>query len=277
VKKLLGLVAALLAMSTVAMAIPAPSAEHDPHKLSRQELATFLRVICRNGTVSRSGIRCSQLVGYYQNSSQDSDYQLTLDAVAYGNFTARARDEAYLTYTGLEAHVCNFGGGILLRRTNSQWNVVRWECAGQMDKCIALPDSGPQRMLCLDGYAGMGERDSAVTVQSLEDGPLRKKRSLGVLAAQSFADSDELLEKFVCKTLVPQHRDMLLSIDSLSRSAEPGVLAVSKISYAPAADIAQACANNRLQKIKVRRDVVRYRLRNGDVIVEPKRSYARAE
>ena len=169
-------------------------------------------------------------------------------AVAYGHFTTPNAQEAYVTYSGLEPHSDNFGGGILLRGSDGGWKPVRWIAGGQMDHCVAFPDPGPQRMLCLSGYAGMGETDSSVWVLDFgADGKLQRADVLKAQDGREAASSGN--GDYYCKGAVASHRAMLLSIDDLMRSHEDGVLAVSKISYATAADVGAACAHNQFSAI----------------------------
>jgi hypothetical protein len=271
--------AALLAFAA-APALAASDAAHDPHRLSADELRTFLPVVCQGAKKTKSGFACVTLPGYpadgaaYNENTKKASGEITLDAVAYGSFTAKAADEAYLTYSGLEPHSASFGGGILLRRGNGSWKPIRWIPGGQMDHCVALPDSGPQRMLCLGGYGGMGETDSSVSVFDLT--PLTGKGDIkrtNVLRAQ---DGREAAgdASYYCDNAVRAKRDLLLSINDLSRGHEPGVLATSKITTAAAADVRDACAHNTFSDVDTKESAVRYRLVNGAVRVDPAPKFA---
>jgi len=65
------------------------------------------------------------------------------------------------------------------------------------------------------------------------------------------------------------HRAMLLSIDDLTRSHEDGVLAVSKISYATAADVGAACAHGQFSDMDEHNGTVRYRFVRGAIKTDP--------
>jgi len=272
-------VASLLALAA-APASAAPDAAHDPHKITGDELRTFLPVVCQGAKKTKDGTACAALPGYpsdgaaFNENKKKASGDITLDAVALGSFTAKGADEAYLTYSGLEPHANNFGGGILLRRTNGKWTPVRWVPGGQMDNCVALPESGPQRMLCLTGYGGMGETDSSVWLFDLT--PLTGKsefKRTKVLAAQDGREAGGDAS-YYCDNAVRAKRDLLLSIDDLTRSRENGVLATSKITTASAADVRDACKANTFSDVGTKDGAVRYRLAGGAIHVDPAPHFA---
>jgi hypothetical protein len=274
------LFAASLFASAMATAEPLPGNQHDPHKLSAQELRLFLPAICRNPVATKQGFQCAALIRYpadgaaFDERNGSASGELSLDAVAYGHFTAPGAQEAYVTYSGLESHSDGFGGGILLRGSDIGWKPIRWIAGGQMDHCVALPDPGPQRMLCLSGYTGMGETDSSIWLLDFA-GPNGALRRADVLKAQ---DGREAAASgngdYYCKGAVASHRNMLLSIDDLTRSREDGVLAMSKISYAGAADVGTACGHKQFSDMESRNGVVRYRFVQGAIKIDPPPKFA---
>jgi hypothetical protein len=277
--KLSLLLAASLFAATAAMAVPLPGAQHDPHKLSAQELHLFLAAVCRNPVATKQGFKCAALIRYpadgaaFDARGGSAPGELSLDTVAYGRFTAPNAQEAYITYSGLESHSDGFGGGILLRGSDGGWKPVRWIAGGQMDHCVAFPDPGPQRMLCLSGYTGMGETDSSVWVLDFgADGKLRRSDVLKAQDGREAAASGN--GDYYCKAAVSSHRSMLLSIDDLTRAHEDGVLAVSKISYASAGDVGSACAHGQFSDLDARNGVVRYRFAQGAIKIDPPPTFA---
>jgi len=271
------LIASLLLFSTVAMAAPVPGAEHDPHTLSPSEMRLFLPAICGRAITIKHGVNCTALTGYptdgaaFDTKSGKASGEVSLDSVAYGHFTAPAAQEAYVTYSGLEPHSDGFGGGILLRGSDRGWKAVRWFPGGQMDQCVALPDPGPQRMLCLSGYAGMGETDSSVWVIDLS-GPGGTLKRANLLKAQDGRQGSN--DDYYCKGAVASHRPMLLSIDDLKRGREDGVLAVSSIAYAAAANVGQACAQHHFADMDEQSGTVRYRYVQGTIKLDPAPKFA---
>lgn len=272
------LIASLL-LSAAATAAPLPGANHDPHKLSAQEQHLFLAAVCRKAVATKHDFNCAGLRGYptdgaaFDQRTGSASGELSLDTVAYGHFTTPNAQEAYVTYSGLESHSDGFGGGILLRGSDAGWKPVRWIAGGQMDRCVAFPDPGPQRMLCLSGYTGQGETDSSVWI--LDFGADGKLRRADVLKAQ---DGREAAANgngdYYCKGAAASHRPMLPSIDDLTRSREDGVLAVSKISYASAADVRDACARNRLGDMGESIGTIRYRFVQGALKIDPQPRFA---
>ena len=269
------LLLASLFFSTATIAAPLPGVEHDPHKLSAQELRLFLPAICQNGAPTKHGFQCAVLRGYpadgaaYNTTSRSASGEISLDAVAYGHFSAPTAQEAYITYSGLEPHSQNFGGGILLRGSDSGWKPIRWFAGGQMDHCVAFPDPGPQRMLCLAGYVGMGETDSSVWIVDLSSGRFRRANVLKAQDGREASNSD-----YYCKGAMSSHRPMLLSIDDLTRGREDGVLAMSRIAYATPADLGEACTQNGFADMDSHDGVVRYRFVQGAIKLDPPPKFA---
>ncbi|HUO93540.1 MAG TPA: hypothetical protein VMU22_11485 [Rhizomicrobium sp.] len=270
------LIASLL-LSTAAIAAPLPGSANDPHKPSASETHLFLSAICRNGIPTRHAFNCTALIDYpsdgaaFDIKKRNASGELSLDAVAYGHFTVPNAQEAYVTYLGLEPHADGFGGGILLRGADKGWKVVRWFPGGQMDRCVALPNPGPQRMLCLSGYTGMGETDSSVWLVDFS-GPGGALKRVNLLKAQDGREGSN--DDYYCKPAVSSHRPMLLSIDDLKRGHEDGVLAVSNISYAAAADVGRACAQHRFANMDEQSGTVRYRYVQGSIKLDPPPKFA---
>ncbi len=268
--------AALVASVFSAPAIAAaPADAHDPHKLSAAELHTFLPIVCRDAKKGDQGYNCSALPGRGMVNIVEPG-QIDLSAIAYGGFTAAGADEAYLTYSGLEPHADNFGGGILLRRVKGAWSPVKWIAGGQMDRCVAIPGPGAQKMLCLGGWFGMGEGDSSVWIKDLS-GAARtgKVDSDALLKAQDERQSAS--PNSDCDDYLTSGNDALLVILNLARSQAPGILATSKIVYAPVADARSACARAVFDKVKTRTQTLRYRLVSGKIVIDPPHKFAEVD
>jgi hypothetical protein len=274
--------AAALGIAAAFIASAAPGAtdtSHDPHKLSAEEERIVLPAICRNAIPEKHQFKCAELLGYpssgaaFNENTRKATGEISLAAIAYGNFTTNDTKEAYVTYLGIEPHADNFGGGIVLRGTKDGWKVERWVPGGQMDTCVALPGPGLQKMLCLSGYTGMGEDDSSVWIldaSQLARGGALKRDS--VLKAQDGREASN--PDYYCKSALSSHRDMLLSVDDLTRSQQPGILATSKITNATAADVRDACAHGTFSDIGTQDGVVRYRLMQGRIVIDPPPKFA---
>ena len=249
------LIAACATLPAVASAAWIPDRSHDSHRLSASETAEFLPVVCRRPSKTKGGVTCDSRIGTDESSSPPGA-SLSLNSIAYGGFTNAGEREAYISYTSdFEPHAMDFGGGILLRRAREAWKVVAWIPGGQQETCVAVPGSGPQGMLCLQGWTGMGETDSSVWINHVRL-PGTGNQDTGILKAEDGREAAN--PKYYCDMIVPTHLAMLLSIDDLTRSPEQGTLAVSNITYATAPDVARACKRGDLKHVETKTGRVRY-------------------
>jgi hypothetical protein len=237
-----------------------PAAEsRDSRTLTKAEQMTFLPLACPNGVYEpMAGTHCSKLNGYAKAPGTVADFGLT--SIAYGSFTKAGADQAYLSYfTMAEPHANNFGGGILFERSDSVWKLVRWYPGGQMDRCVALPGGGTQKMLCLSGYTAEGENSSAVAVQALPGAPdvlIRVEDARNEDASSSSGTS--------CGT-VASYKERVISIDSMKHSVQPGFFAESVVTYVTPREWYDGCKARRLDNVKGEKATVRYALKNGHV------------
>ncbi len=273
-----------VALCVVALAIAraaAATSGHDPHPMTKTERASFLRLTCRN-TAQGDGpglYRCSSLIGYPGHMAPP-DFQLS--TVAYGAFTSAGADQAYVTYfTLLEAHMFNFGGGILFDRSGDGWKLVRWYRGGQMDRCVALPEAGRVRMLCLSGYTQEGELFTMVSVRavpaSAREGwdsavPVQAEAGPDLFRLLIRADDTRNMNPDFFKAsqncgAISEYRPRVLSIDTLQRSARPGFFAQSEATYVTPKQGYVACTTGAWAKVKGERMTIYYALRDGAVKV----------
>ncbi|HXQ54101.1 MAG TPA: hypothetical protein VN802_23605 [Stellaceae bacterium] len=225
----------------------------DTRPLAGDEEAAFLPLLCQKPVAQKGGEHaCAGFVGYPGGAQHGASLSLT--AIAVGPFSAQNADEAYITYFSMvEPHANNFGGGVLLRRAKGAWRLVRWYPGGQMGDCIALPGDGPRRMLCRDGYTGMGEIDSSVWIKRL---PFDHDQA--VLKAQ-----DQRGAGVPCPS--GRGQALLLSIDKLKRSDAPDEVAVAEITYLAPQDFARACGRGDFSGVAETKGEVKFALRNGRV------------
>jgi hypothetical protein len=99
-----------------------------------------------------------------------------------------------------------------------------------MDGCLSLNPQGRARFLCLSGYSGMGETDSALTVNTIPD--------LHGTAVLSASDLRQTIDANENCNLRKSGQDVLLGITAVAR-AGPGDTA--QIAYVPAAVANAAC------------------------------------
>jgi hypothetical protein len=259
----------LLVTLILASAHPGPASaqpsKSDAHPLSQSEMANFLPFVClkpvRRATNDSANngptFSCQGLIGYPDENSEESD-TIALTAVMYGRFTARDAHEAYVSYlSSREPHSADFGGGILLRSDGEHWRLIRWYPGEAMQHCLALPGHGPRKTLCLAEYVGQSERDTSV----LKKAVMKAQDDRGAIAP------DETNSRsYPCILGGHQHKAMLHSIDSLTRSTSPDELAVSHITYATAQSVAAACAAGHFENVRTNTGTAYYRIEGGRVL-----------
>ena len=256
--------------------------DHDPHQMTKAERATFLGLTCRNAAegIGPGVYSCSRLIGYPRDT-RALDFRLA--AVAYGAFTRTGADQAYVTYYSLlEAHMFDFGGGVLFDRSGDSWKLVRWYRGGQMDRCVALPGPGIVRMLCLSEYTQEGEQLTMVSVRAVPASARESWDSALPVQAPGGSGHFRLLISAVNTRNVNAHlfkasqhcgalseyQPHVLSIDSLRRSARRGFFAQSEATYITAKQDYEACMADASGKVKGTNMTIYYALRNGEVKVE---------
>src|SRR5262249_21247757 len=134
-------------------AAPLPN-DHDSHALSAEEMKFFVPLVCRDASkLDKADFECGDVIDYpgqAHSNAKGKDVvsgSMSLDAVIYGGFTKVGADEAFLTYSGLEPHVFDYGGGVLFRREQGKWRRVKWFPGDRMEICLGIPGDGPQRVL----------------------------------------------------------------------------------------------------------------------------------
>src|ERR1700743_1457343 len=141
-------------LASVLAAPAARAADGDSRPLTGAEQRIFFPLVCGKPVRHDKDNTCARVLGYPGTAPGDDPVNLSLDAIAYGAFTAAGTAQPYVSYpASFEPHADNFGGGILFARAGAGWRLKRWSPGGQMQTCLALPGA-PQRMLCLSGWAG---------------------------------------------------------------------------------------------------------------------------
>ncbi|MBD2414210.1 hypothetical protein FACHB389_21395 [Nostoc calcicola FACHB-389] len=81
----------------------------------------------------------------------------TLTSVVYGSFTKADTREALVDLSDCEPHAHNWGGTVLLRRTNNGWSRVRYESGFRSNICLkVLNRTGRHSLVCQGFYMGQG-------------------------------------------------------------------------------------------------------------------------
>ncbi len=273
----------LVAVTGAALADPLQS-RSDPRPLSQNEMQIFLPLVCLNPApdgdseeaTGDTDFNCQRLIGYRDADRGD----ISLSAVAYGAFTGPGAHEAYLSYSsGREPHANDGGGGILFTSSGKHWRLVRWYPGRAMEKCLALPGQGQQRMLCLVSHVAQGETDSSVWVEAVGSG--QDVSLLGVLKAQddrAALDPDEAsAESYPCMLGGHTHKAMLLSIDSFDRSPAATEFARSRITYAAARDVEVACKSGHFEDVRTTNGIAQYRIKDGNVVVSAPEVFSKTD
>lgn len=245
----------------------ASSDDHDPHNVTRSEGAALYPLACRNAAATGSGHRCSALIGYHGAPPvQDLD----LATIAYGSFTAPGANQAYVTYsTMFEPHANNFGGGILFERSGAGWKLVRWYPGGQMDRCVAVPGGGKQRMLCLWTFLQEGELQSEVHVLSVpasNDDRARTNAAQVLISVEDTRDEAPFLlaDPHGCGKS-SDYKTSILDVEAPKRSMRSPFFAQSGATYVTGQQWYDACKTRSWSRIKGHPTTIRYALKGGQV------------
>jgi hypothetical protein len=152
----------------------------------------LLAAICgaENVTGPAKKRHCGTVPDYPNGPCSDLD----LTAATSGSFSRPGVREVFVSYDGCEAHVNNFGGGILLRREGSGWRRVLFLPAERGDACLRFRRTdGRDALVCLNLYVGQGEEDAALTLLTFDgDTPLRQER-----LTEGF--TNQFLERSLCE------------------------------------------------------------------------------
>jgi hypothetical protein len=251
-----GACAALLAVAIAATTLSAFAASGDPRPLNASESATFLPLVCSGPSVDKNDDHhCKKLLA----RSSGDNVQFDLMSIAYGPFTKTGTDEAYVTYGSIdEAHVNNFGGGILFARDGGKWRLAKWFMGKLMEECVRVPGGSTVRMLCYGGYSNMGEGDAWIDVMSLKSGA---PESYTIVRAEHTLDSGLPWRPNGCKGGTGG-KAMLLDLEVPKPSSADGAFATSSVTYETAANYAKRCTGGALHATH---GVVKFRNDGGTV------------
>ncbi len=218
-------------------AAPVAAANQDARALTDAEQAAFLPLVCGGASAGSDDFAhdCTSLPGY-----PSSDYGgagtglgISLTSVITGHLSNATADEAYVSYQGsFEAHVDNFGGGILFGADGKGgWVLKKWMPGGAMDGCLSLNPQGRARFLCVAGSTGQGETDTVLMAESIPE-----TQGTHLLSASDLRQTMDANANCGLRTSAGQ--DVLLGIDGIARS---GASYAVQIEYVPAAAAEAAC------------------------------------
>lgn len=256
--------------------VPAPVAapeNTDARALSAAEQAAFLPLVCGGLSAGSDGFahNCTSLPGYPSDDygGAGTGLGITLTSIIEGHLSNATADEAYVSYQGsFESHADDFGGGILFTADGKGgWKLDKWVQGGVMDGCLALTPQGRARMLCLRGFTGQGETDTALMLTSIPD-PSGKT----VLSASDLRETMD--PNGNCGLRKSADQDVLLGIDSIARS---GLGYTAQIDYVPAAIAEAACQAKDFTKAAVSKTVLSLMWNGNEITIQPAYQFAPSE
>lgn len=224
------------------------TANSDPRALTPGEDRQFLALVCAplpaGAGASPYGTeyahRCGGLLGGGQGMGDEDDLSFT--SVMYGHFTDAVANQAYVSYQGsFESHAANFGGAVLFNKTASGWALAGWYSGGQMDECISLNPSGQAKMLCLSGGEGQGEITSLLSLETVPPSPEADGPQYHVSELKADDARQTMTPGANCDEIKAPDEAVLLGLDHLVRSTEPGAVASVQATYVAAGVAEAAC------------------------------------
>jgi hypothetical protein len=123
---------------------------------SQKDVIALMQNICGAGNITREQgkivcKKCPSFTGY----SGDSGGSLT--SVVYGSFTKAGIREALVDLGDCEPRVGNWGGSVLLRRTNKGWSRILYEQGLRSHSCLKISNkTGRDSLVCEGSYTGQG-------------------------------------------------------------------------------------------------------------------------
>ena len=218
-------------------ASPSADANQDARPLTAAEQAAFLPLVCGGASAGSDGYahNCTSLPGYPSDDygGAGTGLGITLTSVITGNLSSATADEAYVSYQGsFEAHVDNFGGGILFSADGKGgWVLKKWVPGGAMDGCLSLNPQGRAKFLCVGGSTGQGETDTVLMAKSIPE-----TEGTNLLTASDLRQTMDANAN--CSLRKSAGQAVLLGIDGIARS---GAGYAAQIEYVPAAQAEAAC------------------------------------
>ena len=268
-----------VAAMALSFASQAAARDHDPHPLTPSEKEIFYPLVCIDPQPGEmdDGRMCREVLGAPDNRNlageRGDPIRIEFSLIAYGSFTKAGANEAYITYSSsMEPEGDYLGGGILFRRKNGHWNLVRLIHGGQMSECVALPTAGRERMLCtVRQHFCCGASSAFVKVISgINIDRYDHKNSL-LRAGDSRMEFEEGIgdaERYEFCRAGAEGRPLLLSLRKPERSHEQGIFASVEVEYVRPKEIRRACSGgNHPQDAKTVLGKVRFILSGGRVKV----------
>jgi hypothetical protein len=122
---------------------------------SQKEAIALMQNICGAGNIAqeKGKIVCKKCPSF----TSYNDGTATLTSVVYGSFTKAGSREALVDLADCEPHAGNWGGSVLLGRTNKGWSRIRYEQGLRSNSCLKIPNkTGRDSLVCESSYMGQG-------------------------------------------------------------------------------------------------------------------------
>ncbi|WP_174763541.1 MULTISPECIES: hypothetical protein [unclassified Anabaena] len=149
------LLGTILAAQVITTKTLAQEVKKDSIVPSQKNAITLMQSICGAGNITQEKgkivcKKCPLFTSY-------NDGTATLTSVVYGSFTKAGSREALVDLGGCEPHAGNWGGSVLLRRTNNGWSRIRYEQGLRSNSCLKISNkTGRDSLVCEVSYMGQG-------------------------------------------------------------------------------------------------------------------------
>lgn len=147
-----------------------------------QDNAAIVAAICGETNISANPqgeiIGACQICPSFTGYSEQPGGEIA--QINYGSFTSPNMNEAVVFLGGCEAHVNNWGGSILLRGSDSNWSMVRYEPAVRSGNCFTFSHDGIDSLVCENGYMNQGYFSNWWDKLELTDNQIKTTRLIAV-------------------------------------------------------------------------------------------------
>ncbi|MDF5706636.1 MAG: hypothetical protein PUP90_02870 [Nostoc sp. S4] len=168
VLKLTILISTLLSFQIIATKTLTQEIKKNSLVPSQKDAIALAQSVCgtKNFTKEKGKLSCKNCPSFTSSNGSGG----TLTSVVYGSFTKAGSREALVDLGECEPHAGNWGGTVLLRRTNNGWSRVRYEKGFRSNICLKiLNQTNRHSLVCQGSHMGQGylaERLDAIVVGS---------------------------------------------------------------------------------------------------------------
>ncbi|MEA5551109.1 hypothetical protein VB713_09005 [Anabaena cylindrica UHCC 0172] len=149
-------ISTILVTQIIATKTLAQKVEKDSIVPSQKDAIALAKNICGEGNITqqKGQVSCKTCPSFTESSDETG---ASITSVIYGSFTKAGTREALVDLNGCQPHAGNWGGSVLLRRTNQGWSRIRYEIAFRSTSCLKILNSTDRHsLICESSYVGMG-------------------------------------------------------------------------------------------------------------------------